>query len=273
MILITGPDYALVGDVASFVIDSMVLPVNGVLVGIEWYRSGVLMPQLPEENPNTFDLYDIDFPAAGIYYARATYTKEGIISYMLSNEINFEVGVIPREIDISILSSVDIHVEQGTNLHLTPSILVSRNNSKLNYSWIRNGTTISTENTLDKTVSDSDYGEYNYVVTATKLGAYLPKTKTFNITLLDEVEPELCEYYYIIPLEYRNAGFTWIGYWVTDEILKAKKDGFNWIADPTNQRFKYPCLVSLLAEGFERYQNFTVMESRNGRILGRADLT
>ncbi|ADQ53154.1 Hoc head outer capsid protein [Aeromonas phage 65] len=273
MILINGPDYALVGDNVSFVIDSMVLPVGGILVGIEWYKSGALMPQLPQESPNSFDLYDIDYPAAGVYYARLIYTKEGSTSYILSNEINFEVGVIPREIDISILSSVDIHVEEGANLTLTPSILVSRNRSTLSYNWIRNGNTISTENTLNKIVSDSDYGEYNYVVTATKLGAYIPKTETFNIRLFDEIEPESCRSYYIVPLHYRSAGFTWVGYWVTDEILKAKNEGFNWISDPTNPRFKYPCLVSLLAEGFETYPNFTVMESRNGRILGRADLT
>lgn len=272
MILITGPDYSLVGENVSFVLSPIELPVGGILVGIEWYKSGVLMPQLPQESNNTFDLYDIDFPAAGTYYARVVYTKDGITSYILSNQIEFEVGLIPRRIEILINSETTIHVDEGIDLYITPNIAVTPYSSSVTYNWIRDGVSISHSNTLNFIVSESDYGEYSFVVSSTKLGAYIPKTETFIITIMDEISPDTCSGYYIVPLDYRNAGFAWVGYWVTDEILKAKNEGFDWMADPMNIRFKYPCLVSLVASGFVLYPNFEVMESRNGRILTREDL-
>ena len=68
----------------------------------------------------------------------------------------------------------------------------------------------------------------------------------------------------------RDKGFVWLGWWVMDEIFD---DGFDWIADPENERFTYKLDMKTLATAFKAWPDLEVQESRHGYILGRSDLT
>lgn len=65
----------------------------------------------------------------------------------------------------------------------------------------------------------------------------------------------------------RDCGFTWIGWWILDELQKATDDNFNWKLDPTNARFKYPSVIKSLADGLTRWDDVEMQESRNGYVL------
>lgn len=64
-----------------------------------------------------------------------------------------------------------------------------------------------------------------------------------------------------------------VGWWVIDEINSAKKTGFIWQNDPTNDRFKYKIDLATLANAMVIWNDVEVQESRNGYILHKIDIT
>lgn len=95
------------------------------------------------------------------------------------------------------------------------------------------------------------------------------KSNEIAFTVVDKlVEP----FYYIHPIPWRKCGYIWVGWWVFDEIKQAIEDGFDWVSDPTNERFKYPKELSTLAWGFDNYDDLEMQESRNGYIYCKDDL-
>lgn len=71
------------------------------------------------------------------------------------------------------------------------------------------------------------------------------------------------------PLPHRNSVYRSMGYWVIDEIVAMEKAGKPWYEDQSE--CKYPKDVALIAYLLDTYENVEIQESRNGRILGRAD--
>lgn len=134
--------------------------------------------------------------------------------------------------------------------------------------WYKDGNKISllpNEDPMHLNLYDIGYmasGTYWAIVDGTKS----------NEIILSVVEKLAEQYCYIHPIPWRRCGYIWIGWWVFDEIVEANADGFDWMSDPMNERFKYPKDISTLAWGFENYGDLEVQESRNGYIYCRDEL-
>lgn len=94
--------------------------------------------------------------------------------------------------------------------------------------------------------------------------------KTFLEIIFSETEyPENCEEYYYH--EINGAVFTYMHWWVYDDIRNGVKHGVDWIKDPMDPIFKYPCHVAYISFLIRTFDSVYIQESRNGRILLRED--
>ncbi|UPW37898.1 hypothetical protein ESCO10_00116 [Escherichia phage vB_EcoM_ESCO10] len=100
--------------------------------------------------------------------------------------------------------------------------------------------------------------------------AYYNKTLQIVLKAIEEDNSE-CSVRYIHPLDHRDSGYIWMGWWVMDEIERATVEGLNWKA-PDGTDLKYKCDLKTLSIMLDLYNNVEVQESRNGYILNRADL-
>lgn len=157
----------------------------------------------------------------------------------------------------------------GTGVTLTPTTSLA-DESTATFQWYKNGEELtgSTEKSLSITsAEESDSGSYTVKVTfesESVTSAPCVLTVSNDDTPSQPVESD----WYIHDLRpARDAGFTWIGWWVLDEIQKAQNEGFDWIADPTNERFKYQNVLVALSANKDTWADIEIQESRNGYIL------
>ena len=68
----------------------------------------------------------------------------------------------------------------------------------------------------------------------------------------------------------RDSCYMWAGWWIIDEIKRAKAEGIDW-KNPFNNNLKYPCQISKISELLNGYDNVDIQESRNGYILHKED--
>lgn len=80
---------------------------------------------------------------------------------------------------------------------------------------------------------------------------------------------EICPFIHSNPLPQRKSVYIWMGWWVIDEIIKAKEDGFDWHAAPDDKRFRYKCDLAYLASLIDTHDQVDVQESRDGYILNK----
>lgn len=272
---IHGPRYAVLSQTIWYEISEIELPmgIGPSDVKIQWYKNNIPIDLLPEENQFKLDLYDIGYPAEGIYSARATIISTGDTS--LSNSIQLEIGEEYKQCSVSIQSRSIVKAGIGDTVSFAPVCVAYPDYAHRECVWFHKGKQLGPDEYIDvKIESDSDYGEY---VLQTKVWAH-GGWKEADVNTYLEIIPKgdsnlVCEPKYIHDLNpARNAGFIWVGWWVIDEIIKANKDGFDWFADPMNSRFKYPCDIGNLVRGFNKWPDLEIQESRNGYILGRNDL-
>lgn len=184
---------------------------------------------------------------------------------------------IKEETPVSVTLPATKSLKVGEKLELTPTITPA-DDVDTKFQWMKNGSAIvgkTTKTLTIEAVAKSDSGIYTVSVTDQST----PTVSTpCVLTVRDDVtppDPEPIEGdWYIHDLRPgRDRGFTWMGWWVLDEIQKAINDDFDWIADPTNKRFKYQNVLKALADNKDTWEDIEIQESRNGYILLLSDLT
>lgn len=261
---IVGADYAILASKVTYSIESDSVPTS-----VKWYKNDREVVQYPGEDMMTLKLYDVGYPAAGVFYAVAVFNGE---EYK-SNEITLEIGETERKVECFVKSRKVIEANVGDEISLAPYCHTVPSSANRSSVWIHNGEQISEDEYISFEIeSPSDFGLYELQTQAWAYGSYEPYEGKTLLEIKQSSE-NLCPFIYIHDLNpARNAGFIRIGWWVYDEILKAVDDGFKWEDDPFNERFKYNCELSRLAWGFKNYPNLEVQESRNGYIYGREKL-
>ncbi|ADG60087.1 Hoc-like head decoration [Acinetobacter phage Acj9] len=145
------------------------------------------------------------------------------------------------------------------------------------FQWFKNG-----EEIVDKTersitfepVEQTDSGVYTVSVTVdSEPTVSTPCTLTVTAEPEPEPDPTASDWYIHDLRPARDRGFTWIGWWVLDEIQTALKEDFDWVADPENPRFKHQNVLKALADNKDKWEDIEIQESRNGYILLLSDLT
>lgn len=269
---IHGPQYAVLTQNVFYEIEVVELPSGSVpddLV-IEWYRDDIHMPQYPGEDPFKFELYDVGYPAEGHYYALATIGEFSA----KSNDIYLEIGTKMRQVEVEIQSRTIVYANIGDTVSFAPHCSTIPPYAHRTCYWVHKGQRLGDDEYIDvKILSKDDFGDYDLVTEAWAEGGWLPTTQNNLLRIVQKDIPNICEPKYIHDLmPGRDAGFIWVGWWVIDEIYEANLDGFKWMDDPLNERFKYKCDLSNLVRGFSLWPDLEIQESRNGYILTKKDL-
>lgn len=273
---IHGARYAVLGENVYFDINEIELPVGippSELV-IKWYKNDVSIPQYEWESQTRLDLYDVGYPAEGNYSAVATAGE--YVAH--SNSIYLEIGTELRQCSVDIKSRRFVEANIGDSISFAPVCTTVPDYAHRECVWYHNNKALGPDEYIDVKVEDlSDYGDYELRTHVWAHGGYKPANVETILTIIPSKDTT-CPSIYLHDLNGgplgggRNKGYIWVGYWVIDEIIDAIIEGFDWMADPHNSRFKYKCEIARLADGFNQYPDLEVQESRNGYILGRHDL-
>lgn len=75
---------------------------------------------------------------------------------------------------------------------------------------------------------------------------------------------------YIHELKTRNSAFLVVGYWVIEEIQRAKSLGLDWKTD--YDKLRYSDDLYTLAYMLDHYEKVEIQESRNGYLFDKAQV-
>lgn len=89
-------------------------------------------------------------------------------------------------------------------------------------------------------------------------------SRTSTKCAMEVVESLHSMFRYVHPIPWRNTSFTWIGWWVFDEIVKFNEAGLEWRDRAVYSTSKYARDLETIAAAEEKYSDCTCMESRNG---------
>ncbi|QAY01339.1 head outer capsid protein [Aeromonas phage ZPAH1] len=205
----------------------------------------------------------------GVYTVEATPTAGDPVTD------TFSIGLV--SLNDGGLTPSTVQVTEGQAINLTTNFSVSFNPTpdstqasdySLQYQWKKQTTNVPSATSKDLTIATSvvaDSGTYNIQVNLMKSSSvYVTSTRKVADVTVSAVVP--APLWYVIPLEYRNTSFTWIGYWVLDEIMATP----GWFADHSTMKYKDE--IALIVSAFNEYGDCLLMESRNGRILKVSDL-
>lgn len=178
---------------------------------------------------------------------------------------------IKDETPMSVTLPATKSLKVGDRLEIIPTITPAED-VDTKFQWMKNGSNIAGATSkifsIQSTVK-GDSGVYTLSVTDNS-------TPTIStpcvVTVRDDTtspdpEPVTGNWYIHDLRPGRDRGFTWIGWWVLDEIQKAINEDFDWMADPTNKRFKYQNVLKALADNRNTWEDIEIQESRNGYIL------
>lgn len=278
---IQGAHYAIVGEkYVNYFVETMDLPagVDPAGVKITWYKDGNEMEFYDWEDKTDWFLYDVDFPAAGNYYAIAEvdgYTAR-------SNTIELEIGREYREIKLVVNSRTRVEANIGDVVTFAPECIVDPPYILRDCIWTRGGVELGPDEFISVPITDaSAYGTYNLHTNAYSRSGFIPINQVNPLEIVPVGSGIVCD----TPMKIhdlnwqieelgggRDRGYVWVGWWVMDEIIDAMIEGFKWQDDPQNPRFKYPCEIGIIAEGFKKYPDLELQESRHGYILNKRDV-
>lgn len=273
---IDGPDYEIMNSNFEYDLTLVSIPVElqgkDYSVHITWYKNDKAISLYKDKY--SLKLYDAEGPASGSYRAETILTFDGTEYTSSSNTITLQMGTEPRQIDAEVQGIDSVYLcNTGESVSLNPEVITNVNNPTITCSWYKGNELVGDSKVMSiNGVTEEAQGDYLYQTTVSKRGAYIPVNRSvqFKIAVIKQIE---CKPIYIHDLEpARDRGFIQVGWWVIDEIIKANNDGFNWLENPYDTRFKYPCEIANLVGGFSKWQDLEIQESRNGYIIGREEL-
>lgn len=272
---ITGPNSAGLGERITFkanLIDLDPHQTSNTLTPsdyiIEWYRDGEYIGQ--GEEIRIYSTFDADGDYTYQIHSKLDYGifKTSPIHKFTVREENQMVVTLPQTVTGIV----------GNTVTLTPTIEPTPEmGAIIKYQWFKNGETIVGETSATLTLANAsrvDSGLYTVYVEIDGFSPAVssPALVTINQDGVDPIAPIEGDWYIHDLRPGRDHGFTWVGWWVLDEIQEALNDGFDWIADPENVRFTYPKVLKALADNKNTWSDIEIQESRNGYILLLSDL-
>lgn len=173
---------------------------------------------------------------------------------------------------MSVTLTEKIIAKIGDRVELTPTIDPLEEGTST-YQWLKNGRNMDSETSLSlifDSVSQTDQGVYTISVTPQDTSTTSISTPSvLVVTDNDDIEnlpvDTSCYIHNLRPA--RNHGFMWMGWWILDEIIKANEDGFDWINNPLDERFKYNDVLNSLSKNKNTWEDIEIQESRNGTII------
>ena len=238
-----------------------------------WYADDIEIPESKD-----IELYNPVVDKTTQYYVMITpISKSKVISTPVKSNV-LTVEVVDDDLEL-ISCSIDgpSKAQEYEAVFLT-AIVNPPEKTSVKYKWSKDGNIVSTSDKYSFIMNKSKAGTYSLKV-IDNLNDDLFVETTHEIALDDskpgpDPDPELDGTKYIHDLNpARNNGYYWLGWWVHDEINDALVEGFDWMADPENERFKYKVDLKTLAYGFKTWDDLEVQESRHGYILTKRDLT
>lgn len=141
----------------------------------------------------------------------------------------------------------------------------------ITYQWKNTAGDISGETNSTLTINPVDFEDadtYKVVATLNKTGggAGVVESMEKQVAVVTVTHPPYESAWEVHPLKYRDSSFTWVGYWVIDEI----NSNPNWYDNPSE--LKYADEVKTLLAAFDEHGEVEIQESRNGRIIKMSDL-
>lgn len=271
-VTISGPDYQKYHTTFSYT--ASITELGQTIVYIKWYKNGVEITAFSGKRILT--LYDAEAPAAGKYTCKVQFSNGPVTTTVTSDPITLEMGPDNRDIEVAIKNiEPEVEVSKGESLTLSPTVTTKPNvNTKM--TWVKDNKVIATTQKLVLPIkSRDDQGIYTFSVLAQAAsGSYNPAIADYKI----EVKVALDPYNYDTDIYIhdlnpaRNKGFIQVGWWVIDEINSAVKSGIKWNENPDDNKFKYNQYLNTLAKGFIKWPDLEVQGTRDGYILGRAQL-
>lgn len=215
-------------------------------------------------------LYDAEGPAEGVYRAEVKFENGNLVQIEKTNSIELTMGIDYKDLEVEIDMPNIVECNIGDNIKIEPIIICNDSYPNIMVSWKKGNDYISFEKDLNINASNSTAGLYEMYVYISATGAYNPyeQIHTLNIVLNNK---ERSVYLHDLNPG-RNSGFAQVGYWITDEIQKANKNGIDWTNPDEIANFKYKDSISDIAAGLTEYDDIEIQESRNGKILHRSDL-
>lgn len=188
--------------------------------------------------------------------------------------------------DITPVIKIDMpkqaNYEVGDTIALVSFVTVTPDVGTKSYSWTKDGQPILSDAAdmqifRKENAQEVDAGKYELTVTVSGKGVITTSAKAVVLVGVGTNIPQPPSsngVRYIHDLNPgRDRGYIWLGWWVHDEINDALIEGFDWRADPENERFKYKEDLKTLAYGLEKWPDLEMQESRHGYILTKRDVT
>lgn len=234
---------------------------------LHWYKDGLAVVD-PIPNDMKLTIEKAHYPEdEGLYYCIVSVHVPG-----------YEPATVEsNKIDLTILTDIELVARLYSdnaiiNKGETASIKIGfQANRPVNptWKWHHKDGTLLQENGTELMVSPTVTTTY-YAIAYPGYGEGIQRPTMTNEFTIEVIEPSVdtdCDIYIHPLMPGRQGGFLWVGWWVIDEINQAIKDGFDWKADPTNSRFKYPCTIKAIVRAMNDFGGVEAQESRNGYIL------
>lgn len=236
----------------------------GTSIAYAWKKGGVAVAG------NTTNTYNVDTGTVGSQtievsaaisgadYNTATVTKTGAVT------IN-KIPMTPPAVELYPNPAV---VTIGTPLTIKAEASVTTPGATLSYVWKKDDTVVAdqTSNTFVIDTTEVYSGTITCEVTA-KATDYIDAKTSKSVQVTVEIPDISSAPNYIHPLPWRETAYLWIGWWVMDEIQKAKDLGLDWKTE--FDKLNYSKDLETLAIMFDNYEHVNVQESRNGYILDK----
>lgn len=194
-----------------------------------------------------------------------------------------ELGDTPEVVPvIKIDMTKQVNYDVGDTIALVSFVTVTPKVGTTSYAWTKDGQPTLTDAPemqifRRENAQESDAGIYELAVTVSGEGVKTTSSKAkvyVGVGTNIPQPPSSNGVRYIHDLNPgRDRGYIWLGWWVHDEINDALIEGFDWRADPENERFKYKEDLKTLAYGLETWPDLEMQESRHGYILTKRDVT
>ncbi|QIN95398.1 hypothetical protein MN01_00018 [Escherichia phage MN01] len=267
--VLAGPDMANEGDDVLFNAnvavssDASLTPVYTM----HWYKDDIPVSDSSPDNLS-LSITNAHYPEdEGVYYCIVSAHVEGYEPATIeSNKIDLTILTDIRL--VARLYSDNAIINKGDTTIIKIGFQADRPVNPT-WKWHHKDGTLLQENGTELMVSPTSTTTY-YAIAYPGYGEGIQKPTMTNEFTIEVIEPSVdadCDIYIHPLMPGRQGGFLWVGWWVIDEINQAIKDGFDWKADPTNSRFKYPCTIKAIVRAMNDFGGVEAQESRNGYIL------